>query len=48
MNILEEAEALNIIAQEIADKKGITVQEAWSEAIEELKEIQKENKEFKI
>lgn len=48
MNILEIADALNIIAKEIADKKRITVQEAWEEALEELKEIQKENKEFKI
>lgn len=48
MSILEIADALNIIAEEIADKRGITVQEAWEEALEELKEIQKENKEFKI
>ncbi len=39
MNILEEAEMLNEIAKHIASKKGITVQEAWSEAIEELKII---------
>lgn len=48
MNILEIADALNIIAEEIADKRGITVQEAWEEALEELQEIQKKNKEFKI
>lgn len=48
MDILEIADALNIIAKEIADKRDITVQEAWEEALEELKEIQKKNKEFKI
>ncbi len=48
MNILERADALNIIAEEIAHERGITVQEAWGEALEELKEIQKKNKEFKI
>ena len=48
MSILEIADALNIIAKEIASKRGITVQEAWDEALEELKEIQKKNKEFKI
>lgn len=45
MSILETADMLNKIAKEIADKKGISVQEAWSEALEELKVIQKEYKE---
>lgn len=39
MNILEEAEMLNEIAEHIAAKKRITVQEAWNEANEELKII---------
>lgn len=39
MNILEEAEMLNEIAEHIAAKKRITVQETWNEANEELKII---------
>ncbi|MBC5998313.1 hypothetical protein H8923_16305 [Romboutsia hominis] len=39
MNILEEAEVLNEIAEHIAAKNGVTVQEVWNEAIEELKII---------
>jgi hypothetical protein len=34
MNILEEAENLRKLAEESAKKRGITVQEAWNEAIE--------------
>ncbi len=48
MDILESADMLNWIAEEIADKRGITIQEAWGEALEELKEIQKDYKELKI
>lgn len=48
MSILETADMLNDIAKDIAAKKGITVQEAWEEALEVLKERQKENKELKI
>lgn len=48
MSILETADMLNDIAKEIAKKKGITVQEAWEEALEELKEIQIEYKELKV
>lgn len=40
MSILEKANMLNEIAKEIAAKKGITVQEAWEEALEELKKRQ--------
>ena len=39
MNILESAEMLNEIAEHIAKKKDITVQQAWDEAFEELKII---------
>lgn len=39
MNILDQANELREIAEHIAAKKGITVQDAWSEAIEELKII---------
>lgn len=39
MNILDQANELREIAEHIATKKGITVQDAWSEAIEELKII---------
>ena len=46
MNILEQASELREIAEHIATKRGITVQEAWPEALEELKVINssKENK----
>ncbi|WP_373599441.1 hypothetical protein [Paraclostridium bifermentans] len=37
MNILEEAEELKQLAEEMAKKKGITVQKAWYEAIEIFK-----------
>ena len=37
MNILEEAENLRRLAEEAAKKRGITVQEAWNEAIEIFK-----------
>lgn len=33
MNILEQASELREIAKHIAAKKGITVQEAWEEAL---------------
>lgn len=39
MNILEQASELREIAEHIATKRGITVQEAWPEALEELKVI---------
>lgn len=39
MNILEQASELREIAEHIANKKRITVQEAWPEALEELKVI---------
>ena len=39
MNILEVAERLRDKAEEIAKEKGITVQEAYFEALEELKEF---------
>lgn len=42
MSILETANMLNDIAKEIAAIRGITVQEAWKEALEELKDIQEE------
>ena len=48
MSILETANMLNEIAREIAVKRGITVQEAWEEALEELKALQEENKELQI
>lgn len=37
MNILEEAEKLRKLAEEAAQKRGITVQEAWNEVIEIFK-----------
>lgn len=37
MNILEEAENLRKLAEEAAKKRGITVQEAWNEAVEIFK-----------
>ena len=40
MSILEAANMLKEIAKEIADKRGITLQEAWEEALEELKRRQ--------
>ena len=43
MNILEAADIVKDIAICIAEQKGITVQEAYQEAIEELKEIEKNN-----
>lgn len=42
MSILETANMLNEIAKEIAAKRGITVQEAWEEALEELKDLQED------
>lgn len=41
MNILEAADVVKDLATCIAEQKGITVQEAYDEAIEELKEMQK-------
>ena len=43
MNILESADIVKDLATCIATQKGITVQEAYEEAIEELKEMQKNN-----
>ncbi|MFR3569549.1 MAG: hypothetical protein ACLTUR_16240 [Paraclostridium sordellii] len=37
MNILKEADNLRKIAETVAQKRGITVQEAWDEAIKEFK-----------
>lgn len=37
MNILQEAENLRRLAEEAAKKRGITVQEAWNEAVEIFK-----------
>ena len=37
MNILEEAERLRQLAEQAAKKRGITVQQAWAEAIEIFK-----------
>ena len=39
MNILETAERLKDKAEEIAKEKGITVQEAYFEALEDLKDF---------
>ena len=41
MNILEAADIVKDIAICIAEQKGITVQEAYKEAIEEWKEIER-------
>lgn len=41
MDILEDAEKLNQIATYIAKKKGVTIQEVWNEAFEELKLIKR-------
>lgn len=43
MNILEAADIVKDLANCISVQKGITVQEAYEEAIEELKEMQKNN-----
>lgn len=43
MNILERADIVKDLAICIAEQKGITVQEAYGEAIEELKEMEKNN-----
>lgn len=45
MNILEQASELREIAEHIAAKKRITVQEAWEEALKELEDINR-SKEF--
>lgn len=39
MGILEQASELREIAEHIASQKGLTVQEVWSEALEELNTI---------
>ncbi|SCI08654.1 hypothetical protein [Romboutsia sp. 1001713B170207_170306_H8] len=39
MDILEQAKMLDEIANHISIKKGITPQEAWEEALEELRLI---------
>ena len=52
MDILEDAEKLNQIATYIAKKKGVTIQEVWNEAFEELilmkhgKKLSRSQKEF--
>ncbi|EOE7203634.1 hypothetical protein ACKTJW_002341 [Clostridioides difficile] len=38
MGILEGAELIRDIAQRIASEKGVTEQEAWSDAVREFKE----------
>lgn len=43
MNILERADIVKDLATCIATQKGITVQEAYDEAIQELKEMEKNN-----
>lgn len=48
MSISETADMLNEIVKGIADKRGIPKEQAWEEALEELKEVQKEYKELKI
>ncbi|MCR1822428.1 hypothetical protein [Terrisporobacter muris] len=45
MNILESADRVKKIAIRIAEQKGITVQEAYKEAIEEWKEIERNGEE---
>lgn len=42
MNILETADIIKDLASCIAKQKGITIQEAFKEATEEIKKIQKE------
>ena len=48
MNILEAADIVRDLAISIASQKKISIQEAYYEALEELKEAKKEYKEFNI
>lgn len=48
MNILDAADILKDLATCIAVQKDISIQEAYQEAIEELKEAKNEYKEFSI
>lgn len=45
MNILEAADRVKDIAIRIAKQKGISIQEAYKEAIEEWKEIERNGEE---
>lgn len=45
MNILEAADRVKDIAIRIAEQKGISIQEAYREAIEEWKEIERNGEE---
>lgn len=38
MNILQEAESLRNLAEEVAKRENITVQEAWNIALKEFKQ----------
>lgn len=38
MNILEEAESLRNLAEEVAKRENITVQEAWNKVLKEFKQ----------
>lgn len=48
MNILEAADIVRDLAICIASQKGISIQEAYYEALEELRKGKKEDKEFSI
>lgn len=48
MDILEVADVIKDLATCISVQKGISIQEAYHEAIEELKEAKNEYKEFSI
>lgn len=48
MNILEVADIVKDLAICIACQKGISIQEAYYEALEELKKGKNEDKEFNI
>ena len=48
MNILEAADIVRDLAICIASQKGVSIQEAYYEALEELKEAKKEDKELII
>ncbi|MGX4601678.1 hypothetical protein [Faecalimicrobium sp. JNUCC 81] len=43
MGLLKVAEQLKKIAEEKAKEKGVSIQEAWIEAVKELDNIYKEN-----
>lgn len=48
MDILEVADIIKDLATCISEQKGISIQEAYHEVIEELKTAKKEDKEFSI